>query len=95
MDGFIDDVITITVDDGHWIDCSKSAAPLVIHTLFRPLHPSKPLKRDDPISLRRLVGEGQLAEHKTYLGWYINTHSLRVSLPVEKQTAWTNDIKEA
>ena len=45
MDGFI----TITVNDDNWIDRAKSAALLVIHTLFRPLHPSEPLKRDDPL----------------------------------------------
>ena len=36
-----------------------------------------------------------LDPYKTCLGWDINTHSLRVSLPEEKQTTWTNDIKEA
>ena len=51
MDGFIDDIITITVNDEHWIYRAKSAALLVIHTLFRPLQPSEPLKRDDPLSL--------------------------------------------
>ena len=56
MDGFINDIITITVDDNHWIDCSKSSALLVIHTLFRPLQPSEPLKLDDTISLRKLAG---------------------------------------
>ena len=55
MDGFIDDIITITVDDNHWIDRAKRAALLVIHTLFRPLQPSEPLKQDDPLSLRKLV----------------------------------------
>ena len=39
MDGFVNDIITITVDEKHCIDCEKSAALLVIHTLFRPLHP--------------------------------------------------------
>ena len=93
MDGLIDDIITITVDGYHWIDRAKSAALLVIHTLFRPLQPSEPLKRDDPLSLRKLAEEGQLAEQKTCLGWDINTQYLRVSLPEEKQTARTNDIK--
>ena len=87
MDGFIDDIITITVDDGHWIDRAKSAALLVIYTLFRPLKPSQPLKRDNPISLRKLAGEGQLAEQKKCLVWDLNTHSLRVFPPEEKQTA--------
>ena len=49
MDGFIDDIITITVDDEQWIDLAKSAALLVIHTLFRPPQTSEPLKRDDPL----------------------------------------------
>ena len=62
MDGFIDDIITITVDYKHWIDRTKSEALLVIHTLFRPLHPSESLKQYDPIYLRKLVGgEVQLA----------------------------------
>ena len=95
MDGFIDDIITITVDDKHWIDYAKSAALLVIHTLFRPLQPPEPLKRDDPLALRKLAGEGQLAEQNTCLGWDINTQSMRVSLPEVKHTAWTNEIKEA
>ena len=71
MDGFIDDIITIMVDDKHWIDCAKSAVLLVIHTLLLPLQPSEPLKRDDPLSLRKLLGEGQLSEHKPCLGWDI------------------------
>ena len=95
MDGFIDYIITITFDDDHWIDRAKSAALLVIHTLSQPLHPSEPLKQDNPLSLRKLAREGQLVEQKTCLGWDINTQYLRVSLPEEKQTACTNDIKEA
>ena len=39
MDGFIDEIITIMVDDDHWIDRAKFAALLVIHTLFQPLQP--------------------------------------------------------
>ena len=94
MDGFINGIITITVDDKNWLDCAKSAALLVIHTLFQKLQPSEPLKLDDPLSLRKLSEEGQLAEHKTCLGWDINNHSLRVLLPEEKQTSWTTDIKK-
>ena len=62
MDGFIDDIITITVDDDYWIDRAKFAALLVIHTLFQPLQPLEPLKRDDPLSLRKLAGEGEIPE---------------------------------
>ena len=44
MDVFINNIITITVDEKHWIERAKSAVLLVIHTLFRPLQPSEPLK---------------------------------------------------
>ena len=87
MDGFIDDIITITVDDEHWIDCAKSASLLVIHTLFLPLQPSQPLKRDNPLSLRKLAVEGQLADQNTCLVCDINNKSMRVSLPEEKKEA--------
>ena len=95
MDGLIGNIITITVDDKHRKDCAKSAALFIIHKLFRLLQPSETLKRDNTISLRKLAGEGQLDEHKTCLGWDINTQSLRVFLPEKKQTSWTTDIKEA
>ena len=58
MDGFINNIITITVDEKNWIERAKSTALLVIHTLFRPLQPCEPLKRDDPLSLRKLAREG-------------------------------------
>ena len=56
MDGFIDNIITITVDDKHWIDRAKSAALLVICPLFRPLQPSEPLKQYETLSLRKMTG---------------------------------------
>ena len=64
MNVLIDEIITIIVDDEHWIYREKSAALLVIHTLFQPLQLSEPLKRYDPLSLRKMVGERQLAKKK-------------------------------
>ena len=95
MGSLIDDIITIMVNEEHCIDSAKSAALLVIYTLFQTLKPSEPLKRDNPLSLRKLAGEGKLCEQNTCIGWDINTHSLRVFLPEEKQTSWVNDIKYA
>ena len=59
LDGSIDYIITIMVNEEHWIDRAKIAALLVIHTLFRPLKPSEPLKQDDPLSLRKMMGGGE------------------------------------
>ena len=57
MDRLLNYIITITADEEHWIDRAKSAALLVIHTLFRPLQTLEPLKQDDPLYLRKLTGE--------------------------------------
>ena len=62
-DRFVNDIITIANDEGHWIERAKSAALLVIHTLFRPLQPSITLKQDDPIYLRGYVGKGKISKH--------------------------------
>ena len=64
MNGLIDNIITVTVDDKHWIYRGKCADLLVINTLIQPLQPSEPLKRDDPLSLRKLAGWGQLFKQK-------------------------------
>ena len=53
MDGFIDDIIDITLDYPNWADRTKNAALSVIHTIFRPLQSSEPLKWDDPFHFAR------------------------------------------
>ena len=44
MDGFVDDIITINIDNPYWVERAKNLALLVIHTMFRPLHSDEPLK---------------------------------------------------
>ena len=55
IDIFIDDIITITIDNPFWIECAKNSALLFIRTIFIPLHYDEPLKRDDPLSLYKLM----------------------------------------
>ena len=81
MDGFIDDIITITVDNTYGIERAKNAALLVIHTLFRTLQASEPLEHNNSLSLRKLVEEGKTIKLKTCIVWDINTHYLRVFIP--------------
>ena len=81
IDGFIDDILTITIDDQWCVERAKNAALLIIHTIFRPRQSDETLKRDDPLSLRKLAVEVQIDKHKTFLGWYIQTCSLRLFLP--------------
>ena len=68
MDGFIDDIITITIDALCWVECAKNEALLVIHTIFRPVNYNRPLKRDDPHSIHKLSGEGQISKKETCMG---------------------------
>ena len=62
MDGLIYYIIPITIDNPCWVEHAKNSSLLVIHTIFRHLHPNEPLKLDDPLSLRKLAGEGQLVK---------------------------------
>ena len=40
MDGFIDDITIITIDDPKWVERTKNATLLVIQAIFRPLQSS-------------------------------------------------------
>ena len=92
-DGYIDDLITMAVDIDNNITRAQQAPPLTVHTIFRPLDPDEPLPRSDPISLRKLSGEGQPSESKIVLGWKICTRLFRVLLPQDKALAWRTDIQ--
>ena len=47
MDVFIDDIITINIEKPCWVERTKNAALLIIHTIFKPWHSDEPLKQDD------------------------------------------------
>ena len=95
MDGLIDDIITINIDNPCWVERANNAALLIIHTIFISRKSNKPLKQDEPLSLRKIAGEGQFSERNTYLGWDIQTCYLQVLLPQKKETAWVHDIRES
>ena len=61
-------IIPITIDDPCWLERTKNASLLVIHTIFRLLHPYEPLKLDDPLLLCKLTGEGQISKCNTCMG---------------------------
>ncbi len=91
-DIYFDDLIKVGLALPHLIPRLQSATAVAIHCIFRPAHP---LEFDwclPALSLRKLVGEGQLAEIKTILGWVINTRALTIHLSAPKHLAWTKDI---
>ena len=58
MDGFIDNIVTINIDNPRWVERANNAVLLIIHTIFRPRQSNETLKRDDPLSLQKLAREG-------------------------------------
>ena len=92
-DVYIDDIATVTVDEGENARRAKEAVPLAIHALGRPQADKEHLPRDNLVSISKLAAEGTPAEEIVMLGFSLNTRSLTVALPEHKFVAWTDSIK--
>ena len=93
-DGYIDDCVTMALNKQILVKKAQNALPLGVHSVMRPVHPQEPILRNDPLSKRKLLGEGTPSEDKLILGWIINTRTFRVYLPKEKYIAWKTLIDE-
>jgi len=91
-DVYIDDIITISLEDHYKRTCAASI--LAIHTVSRPINSSDTIPRKEIISMKKFAAEARPAEIKTVLGWAINTRSLRIYLPMDKFAEWHSNIKE-
>jgi hypothetical protein len=92
---FIDDDITIGVDDGS-ARCRKrliGCVPLALEVTARPLAPIEPLPRTLLLKKTKIIAEGGLEETKTVLGWFLNTRKLTIALPERKFRAWSSTIQ--
>ena len=92
VDGYIDDLLTITLDDPDLVTRGSQAIPLMCHTIFRPVHKNEPLPRTNILSKAKLIAEGMPSEQKTFLGWIIDTRRMRISLPKLKAFRWISEI---
>ena len=63
---------------------AQHAAPVIVNVVFRPLDNNNKINRDNPLSLRKLCGEGTPAKMKTALGWLLFTRSFQIYLPLDK-----------
>ena len=66
-DGYIDDIITIMLAKDDWVMKGQNAAPLAVHTIFRPTSITDPIPRDDATSIRKLKAEGTPSESQKQL----------------------------
>ena len=94
VDGYIDNIRTIVLDMGDWLRKAVNAAPLVIHSLFRPIDEKDSLPRNDTISLCKLKCKGTTNEFELILGWKIDTRRFRIYLPMENSIEWATSIQE-
>lgn len=94
VDIYIDDSIGIAPDIRDSVIQVSKSIPLTIHSIARPLNLSDSLPRKDIISLKKFSAEGRMEETKIILGWLVNTRTLTISLPEDKHTRWSTDIKK-
>ena len=92
VDGYVDDLCTICIDDPSVTEKARHAVALAIHTVYRPANKDDPLPRDSALCLRKLLAEGRLEERKVILGWLIDTRRFIIQLPRDKATRWIQDI---
>ena len=89
---YLDDIPPVCVDIGQNAERCAAALPLALHILGRPVTTSEPIPRDDLLSVKKTLGEGQMAEQRVVLGWLYNTRTLRIELTSEKRLRWDADI---
>ena len=74
-DGYIDDCVTMALDQHNNVEKAQNALPLGVHAVMRPVHKREPIFRNDLLSKRKLLGEGTPSETKMILGWLVNTRT--------------------
>ncbi len=91
-DIYIDDGISVAVDEGDNVKRAEAAMLLAMHVIGRPFDADDPIPRKDIVSLSKLAAEGMMSETKMILGWLFNSNRLTISLPFEKKKAWSDAI---
>ena len=94
IDGYIDDLLTMILEELDLLKRGVHVMPLVCLILFRPVHINEPILRTDILSKAKLIAEGALAERKTFLGWIIDSRRMRVYLPQLKTLRWINELED-
>jgi hypothetical protein len=95
VDGFIDDLINVFLDNPLNCAMQPHVVPLAMHVTSRP-HAGdhdEPIPRRPILSQPKLLAEGSPAEVQMVLGWRVDTRRLLVALPDDKHDAWALEIQ--
>ena len=95
VDDFIDDLINVFLDTPRNCLRQPNVVPLAMHLTSRPHagDDKEPIPRRPILSIPKLIAEGRPEEIQVVLGWRINTRLLEISLPDDKYSAWSSDVK--
>ena len=93
VDCYVDDIGSVCLDLRDNVERCRQAVPLAIDLLGRPIDSTDSLPRDDLVAVKKLLGEGQMAECKIFTGWLIDTRRMLVSLPFGKFSVWSESIQ--
>jgi hypothetical protein len=94
-DGFIDDLVNVTLDTPRNRERAPHAVPLAMHCTSRPHAGNKePIMRRSILSIIKLLAEGTHAEIQVVLGWLLDTRRFLISLPDDKFEAWLGQLIE-
>jgi hypothetical protein len=67
--------------------------PFILNLLGRPPNPDDPIERDDVLSISKFLAEATPLAIKTILGWNVDMRRLLLSLPPDKERAWSDSIQ--
>ena len=91
-DVFVDDIITVGVNERDNLKRITAAPCSVMHALAHSCSSNVHLPRDDIIADDKNEAEGAPEENKIVLGWSLNSRSLTIHLPVHKHKAWSSQL---
>ena len=91
-DGCIDDIWTVVVDKEAYTLRANAEIDIAIYLTFWPLSSTEPIQRNDPLSLVKLLAEGQMEELKIILAWIFDTIHLKMKLPKDKAHKWKTEL---
>ena len=92
-DVYVDDIITIAVDNDENLKRITRAPITVMHAVAdNSIFKDDTIQRKNIVAEDKMKAEGAAGEQKICLGWLIDTRSLAVRLPSHKVIAWTSQI---
>ncbi len=91
-DVYVDDIITTAADIKDNLERITKASVTIMHAVADNAKTDGHIKRNDIVTLDKMLAEEAPVEDKFCLGWILNTRSSQVKLPSHKAVAWTSQI---